>query len=206
MVYWAGVIAEVAIRAPLRKSWKTAAKTDQRVSRTEKVILGLLGIPMIVLPMIFSVTNCLNSANYRLPAWMGWLGVCLLGCAVLIFSRAHVDLKSNWSPTLEIFEGHTLVTYGIYGHIRHPMYASQWLWVIAQILLLQNWVAGPTDLIVFIPFYLLRVKAEEKMMLDTFGDRYRDYMKKTGRVVPGFSWRGRKYDQHSNSPPEVDDP
>jgi protein-S-isoprenylcysteine O-methyltransferase Ste14 len=98
--------------------------------------------------------------------------------------RAHIDLKSNWSPTLEIFENHTLVTNGIYGYIRHPMYASQWLWVIAQILLLQNWLAGLIDLIFFIPFYILRVQAEEKMMIDTFGDQYHGYMKKVGGVIP----------------------
>jgi protein-S-isoprenylcysteine O-methyltransferase Ste14 len=66
------------------------------------------------------------------------------------------------------------------------MYASQWLWVVAQILLLQNWIAGPIGLIFFIPFYILRVRAEEKMMLDTFGNQYRDYMKKTGGVIPRF--------------------
>ena len=36
----------------------------------------------------------------------------------------------------------------------------------------------------FIPFYLLRVQAEEKMMLDTFGDQYRGYMQKVGGVIP----------------------
>jgi protein-S-isoprenylcysteine O-methyltransferase Ste14 len=66
------------------------------------------------------------------------------------------------------------------------MYASQWLWVIAQILLLQNWLAGPIDLLIFIPFYILRVQAEEKMMLDTFGNQYGEYMRKTGGVIPKF--------------------
>ena len=115
---------------------------------------------------------------------MGWFGVFLLACALLIFARAHKDLKTYWSPTLQIFEGHNLVTNGIYGYIRHPMYTSQWLVAFAQILLLQNWLAGPIGLIVFIPFYILRVQAEEKMMLDTFGDQYRDYLKKTGAVLP----------------------
>jgi len=64
------------------------------------------------------------------------------------------------------------------------MYASQWLWVIAQPLLLQNWIAGFLNLLVFIPFYLLRVKAEEQMMLDSFGAQYQEYMKKTGGVLP----------------------
>jgi protein-S-isoprenylcysteine O-methyltransferase Ste14 len=52
---------------------------------------------------------------------------------------------------------------------------------------LQNWLAGPLDLIFFIPFYLLRVQAEEKMMLDRFGDQYREYMKNVGGLVPKWS-------------------
>lgn len=184
IVYWAGVVIEMAIRAPLRATWKNTPKTDRRMSRTEQVILGLLFVAMVGLPLIYSLTPWLDFANYRLPAWMGWLGVALMAAALLTFARAHQDLKSNWSPTLEIFKGHTLVTNGIYRYIRHPMYASQWLWVLAQVLLIQNWLAGPIDLIIFIPFYLLRVQAEEKMMLETFGDTYRAYMQQTGAVIP----------------------
>ncbi|MCL6613199.1 MAG: hypothetical protein K6U03_01040 [Firmicutes bacterium] len=57
-----------------------------------------------------------------------------------------------------------LVTQGIYGTIRHPMYASQLLWGIAQALLLQNWIAGPAGLAAFLPLYLVRVPREERMM------------------------------------------
>ena len=189
IVYWIGILVEMVIRAPLRKTWKGTAKTEQRVSRTEKILLGMLSVVMIVFPLIYSVTDWLDFADYTLPTWMGWLGVALMACALFVFARAHVDLKTNWSPTLEIFKGHTLVTNGIYGYIRHPMYASQWIWVVAQILLLQNWIAGPIDLLFFIPFYILRVRAEEKMMLDTFGDQYREYMKKTGGVIPRLKRR-----------------
>lgn len=186
IIYWVGIIIEIAIRAPYQKGRQDAARTDQRVSTTEKSLLGLLLFGMFVVPLIYSVTNWLDFANYSLPAWLGWLGVVIFVCALLVFTRAHIDLKSNWSPSLEIYADHTLITNGIYGTIRHPMYASQWLWVIAQMLLLQNWIAGPINLLVFIPFYILRTRAEEKMMLDTFGEQYRDYMQKTGGVVPKF--------------------
>jgi protein-S-isoprenylcysteine O-methyltransferase Ste14 len=184
IIYWVGVIAEIVIRAPFQKSRQDAAKSEQRVSSTEKTLLSLLLVGMFVFPLIYSVTNWLDFADYQLPPWLGWVGVVLLACALIIFARAHLDLKSNWSPSLEIYADHTLITNGIYGYIRHPMYASQWFWVIAQILLLQNWIAGPIDLLIFIPFYLLRVRAEEKMMLDRFGEQYREYVKTTGGVVP----------------------
>jgi protein-S-isoprenylcysteine O-methyltransferase Ste14 len=184
IVYWAAMIIEIVIRAPYQKAARAGAKSDRRVSQTEKVLLGLLWTVMFLIPAVYTLTPWLDFANYTLPAWMGWVGVILMVCALLIFWGAHADLKSNWSPTLEIRQDHALVTSGIFAYIRHPMYASQWVWAIAQILLLQNWLAGPTDLFFFIFFYFLRVRAEEKMMLDAFGEQYHEYMLRTGGVIP----------------------
>lgn len=186
IAYWAGILAEVLIRAPFARARKAATAVEQRISPTERALLGLLSLGGFVLPLIHSVTTWLRFADYALPLWAGWLGVAMLAVAVLIFARAHMDLRANWSPSLEIFEGHSLITSGIYAHIRHPMYTSQWLLVLAQMLLLQNWIAGPAGLIVFIPFYILRVRAEEQMMLKAFGDGYRSYVLKTGAVIPRF--------------------
>jgi protein-S-isoprenylcysteine O-methyltransferase Ste14 len=64
------------------------------------------------------------------------------------------------------------------------MYASMWLWGTAQALLLQNWIAGWAGLVLFVPMYVLRVPREERMMLEQFGEAYREYRNRTGRVVP----------------------
>jgi protein-S-isoprenylcysteine O-methyltransferase Ste14 len=184
VAYWVAIVVEMVIRAPLNKKRKEEKMSEQRVSSQEKFILFLLLIGMFILPLIYSASTWLDFANYSLPVWAGWLGIALLLGALFVFWRAHADLGLNWSPSLEIREKHQLITKGIYGVIRHPMYASQWLWVIAQPLLLQNWIVGFVNLLIFIPFYMLRVQAEEKMMVDTFGDEYREYMKQTGGVLP----------------------
>ena len=187
ITYWAAIVVEMVIRAPINKERKKEKMTEQRVSSQEKNLLLFLLFGMFLVPLIYSASSWLDFANYSLPLWAGWVGVILIILALIIFWRAHADLKTNWSPSLEIREKHELITRGIYGYIRHPMYASQWLWVIAQPLLLQNWIAGWLDLFVFILFYVLRVRAEEKLMIDTFGDQYRDYMKKVGGVFPKFN-------------------
>ena len=184
IVFWAALVVEMVIRAPLNKKRKEEKISEQRVSTQEKLILFLLLIGMMILPLIYSATSWLDFANYSLPTWAGWLGSSIMLGALFVFWRSHADLGLNWSPSLEIRDKHELITHGIYGVIRHPMYASQWLWVIAQPLLLQNWVAGLVNLIIFIPFYLLRVQAEEQMMVDRFGEQYKTYMKRTGRVLP----------------------
>jgi protein-S-isoprenylcysteine O-methyltransferase Ste14 len=183
-IYFVAIIVEMVIRAPLNKKRKQEKMSERRVTVQEKTLLALLFVGMFFVPIIYAATDWLDFANYTLPAWAGWLGVALIAGAILVFWRAHADLGLNWSPTLEIREKHELVTRGIYGYIRHPMYASQWLWVIAQPLLLQNWIAGFINLLVFIPFYFLRVGAEERLMLEQFGEQYRSYMQKVGAVFP----------------------
>lgn len=183
-IYFAAILIEMAIRAPFNKKRKQLEMSERRVTTQEKIMLGLLFLGMFFVPIFYAASAWLDFANYSLPAWAGWLGVLLIAGAVLVFWRAHADLGLNWSPTLEIREQHELVTRGIYGTIRHPMYASQWLWVIAQPLLLQNWIAGFLNLLVFSPFYFLRVREEERLMLEQFGEEYRSYMQRVGSVLP----------------------
>ena len=185
--YWIALVVEMIIRAPINKARKKENITERRISSQENLILILLLAGMFIFPLVYSASPWLDFANYSLPAWAGLVGTVLIIFALIVFWRAHVDLKTNWSPSLEIREKHDLITHGIYGYVRHPMYASQWLWVIAQPLLLQNWIAGWLNLFVFIIFYSLRVRAEEKLMIDTFGEQYRDYMKKVGGVLPKFN-------------------
>ena len=180
------IIIEIIIRIPLNNKRKQEKMSEQRVTSQERTLLGLLSLAMFFVPILYAATSWLDFANYTLPMWAGWLGVLIIAGALLVFWRAHADLGINWSPSLEIREKHELITRGIYSVIRHPMYASQWLWVIAQPLLLQNWIAGFLNLLVFIPFYFLRVRAEEQLMMDKFGDQYQTYMQKVGGVVPKF--------------------
>jgi protein-S-isoprenylcysteine O-methyltransferase Ste14 len=183
-IYFVGIIVEMVIRAPLNKMRKQEKMSERRVTTQEKTLLGLLFLAMFFIPIIYAATDWLNFTDYELPDWAGWLGVLLLAGALFIFWRAHADLGLNWSPTLEIREKHELITRGIYSVIRHPMYASQWLWVLAQPLLLQNWIAGWLNLIVFLLFYFLRVRAEEQLMIERFGEQYRAYMQEVGGVIP----------------------
>src|SRR5690554_2825435 len=71
LAYWAGILIEMAIRAPLQKTRRTLATTERHVTTTEKVLLGLLFVAMFLIPLIYSTTNWLDFADYTLPAWMG---------------------------------------------------------------------------------------------------------------------------------------
>jgi protein-S-isoprenylcysteine O-methyltransferase Ste14 len=185
-VYFLAIIIQIFIRAPFDRKRRRKKVSESRYIGQEKAILVLLLIGGLLVPIIYTATNWLDFANYNLPTWAGWLGIALTALSLFVFWRAHVDLGANWSPTLEIHEKHELITYGIYRFIRHPMYASQWILALAQPLLLQNWIAGFINLLAFLPFYLLRVREEEKLMLEQFGEQYRSYMRTVGSVFPRF--------------------
>ena len=183
-IYFVAIIIEIIIRIPLNRKRKQEKMSEQRITRQERTLLGLLSLSMFFVPIIYAASDWLDFANYTLPTWAGWTGVLLIAGALFVFWRAHADLGLNWSPTLEIREKHELITRGVYAMIRHPMYASQWLLAIAQPLLLQNWIAGFLNLLIFIPFYFLRVRAEEQLMMERFGDQYQAYMQRVGGVIP----------------------
>lgn len=157
----------------------------EKKSKGDIILLTFDGIGMII-PLVYVFSSWLDFADYSLPVWVGWLGVVLFADAILILYFSHAHLGSNWSPVLGIKKEHTLITSGIYKYIRHPMYAAHILWAIAQILMLHNWIAGYSFIVVMIPHYLLRVGKEEQMMVEQFGERYREYMKSSGRIFPKF--------------------
>ena len=174
----------IAIRGPHIKAKKTQTfRQDRKVgSDTAAFVLTTVGNAFV--PLLFIVSPVFWFADYESPLWAGIVGAVLLIPGHWFFYRSHRDLGENWSPVLEVREGHTLVTGGIYRRIRHPMYTSVWLFVIAQALLLPNWIAGFGGLIPFTFLYFLRVGKEERLMLEEFGDEYAEYRKGTGRLFP----------------------
>jgi protein-S-isoprenylcysteine O-methyltransferase Ste14 len=148
----------------------------------ERILLPFVGLGSLLLPILYLFTPWLTFADYRLPILALWCGTAILGFALWLFWRSHADLGQNWSRTLELRHGHQLVQHGVYRLVRHPMYASILLWDLAQGLLLQNWLAGWSALVAFAVLYSVRAPREEHMMCEFFGQEYRDYMRRTGRL------------------------
>ena len=144
-------------------------------------------LAMMILPLLHvAVPDLLAFANYRLPVWATALGAFLELSFLWLFWRSHKDLDLNWSPGLEVRDGHNLVTGGIYSRIRHPMYAAIWLGCFAQALLIHNWIAGALVVAVFAAMYFIRVPREEAMMRARFAEAYTQYCAGTGRLWPKF--------------------
>jgi protein-S-isoprenylcysteine O-methyltransferase Ste14 len=119
-----GIVSSFVIRFPYQRQNKQNTIVRDRKTTQEKILLSLVFIGMIILPLTYVFSPWLNFANYSLPVRANRLGVFAFAVALWLFWHSRHDLGKNWSPTLEVREGHTLVSGGMYQTICHPMYTS----------------------------------------------------------------------------------
>ncbi|MGD8501341.1 MAG: protein-S-isoprenylcysteine O-methyltransferase [Phycisphaerales bacterium] len=183
VIFLVGFVVGTVIRKVYTARCRGHKAVRERTSVLDIVLIGAGGLGLVA-PLFYLFSPWLDLADYDLPGWAGWIGTPVFAAAVFLLWRSHADLGRNWSATLRIRQEHSLITAGVYRRIRHPMYAAHLLWAVGQGLLLENWLAGWAFMATFIPMYLVRVPQEERMMLESFGDEYRQYMSRTGRIIP----------------------
>ena len=184
LIWVCGVIGWYVIRYRFARRSKKIVIIRRDHKLRESILLAISATGLGVLPGLYVLIPVVTAADYSMQAWQPWIGGLIFGLSLYIFRQTHRALGRNWSVTLEVREQHALITDGIYKFVRHPMYTAFWLWALAQAFLIPNAVVGPAGLVGFGTLYFFRVKKEESLMLETFGDEYRAYVKRTGRLVP----------------------
>lgn len=175
-----------AIRLPFERRAKRSATERSARDAGEWTRMWVSGTGLGILPLIFLFTGWPSFANYT-PGWAQIaIGIAVATLALAMFRLTHQALGHFWSVSLDIRDGHKLVTEGVYGRLRHPMYSAFWLMALGQALLLPNWFAGLAGLAGFGFLFFLRIGPEERMMEDKFGDDYVSYKSRTDRIIPGI--------------------
>lgn len=184
LVWLAAFVATFAIRTPHAKRNRANIVVDARKGLDEILLLTAMFLAMMVLPLLHLAVGGFGFADYSLPDWATAIGALAQPAYLWLFWRSHADLGRNWSPGLEVRDGHQLVAKGIYARIRHPMYAAIWISALAQPLLIHNWIAGFLVVPAFAVMWFLRVPNEEALMRGRFGDAWDEYCTRTGRLFP----------------------
>lgn len=110
------------------------------------------------------------------------ISIALLGFALLQWAQN--TLGRNWSDTPRMMKDQALITSGPYQFIRHPIYTAFLLIMSSTLLISANWLIGLSWIGMTALEIASRIGFEESLMLEYFGDRYREYMKRTGRLSP----------------------
>jgi protein-S-isoprenylcysteine O-methyltransferase Ste14 len=183
MLFLVATAAYLAIRGVFARRARRA-KAVSRADLRDRLLILLMGLGQVVLPCLCATQPWLSFADRPQPAACTALGVVAMLPGLWLFWRSHADLGESWSVTLELNADHRLVTRGVYRLVRHPMYSSFFLLGVGQALLMANWIAGLAGLAATSLLVSIRLPNEEAMMIESFGDDYRDYMRRTGGLVP----------------------
>ena len=168
-----------------RLALRTMGKAEFKEGSLAKGVRLVLALPLVAVLVTYMVQpEVLSWAAFPLPEWARWVGLLMALAALPLLWWVHSSLGSNFSGLLHVREEHTLVTNGPYRWVRHPMYSVFYLYMIGILLLTSNWLIGGLMLAGLTLVMVTRLEREEKTMIEKFGDRYRDYMKHTGRFLP----------------------
>ena len=154
---------------------------EDRANRWVLVAFGLIGVLSAWLP----------AYTDRKGFWIidgdavRWLGVAMFAAGGALRIWPVFVLGRRFSGLVAIQPGHTLVTTGAYGVIRHPSYLGLLISSLGWALAFRSAV-GVLLTALLIPPLVARIRAEEKLLRTHFGGEYDAYRSRTWRLIPGL--------------------
>jgi protein-S-isoprenylcysteine O-methyltransferase Ste14 len=106
--------------------------------------------------------------------------------SVWLVTAAVKTLGKEWSLTARLVEGHKLATTGPYAYVRHPIYTGMLGMLVATGLAFSHWIALPVALVIFFIGTIIRVRSEEKLLREAFGEQFENYARRVRAIVPGL--------------------
>ena len=154
---------------------------EDRANRWVLIAFGLIGTLAAYLPAYTDRKRfwIIDGETLR------WIGVAVFAAGGALRIWPVFVLGRRFSGLVAIQHGHTLVTNGIYGVIRHPSYLGLLINSLGWALAFRSGV-GVLLTALLIPPLLARIHAEERLLRTQFGDEYDAYRSRTSRLIPGL--------------------
>jgi len=155
----------------------------------------LFGVPLIAATICYGLhPQGTWWMEVQLPWSVRMTGLVLGFAALISLWAVHHALGDNFTTSVLPKAHQTLVQTGPYRWVRHPMYSSYLALFVAAFLVSENVVIGFTGTAIILSLMTLRLRKEEALLIERFGDRYRRYMKTTRRFFPSLNprWYARR--------------
>jgi len=156
---------------------------SKEIEETQKKVVGLSAL-------VFLLGFVLAGLDFRFgwtqaPGWVAGIAALLFLASYGLYAEVMRE-NAYLSRTIEVQKGQRVVDTGLYGIVRHPMYAATVVMFLSMPLVLGSWIS----LIVFLAYPILiavRIRNEEQV-LRTGLTGYDAYMKKVKyRLIP-YIW------------------
>ncbi len=126
------------------------------------------------------------AGNGAISIVTGLLAICAAVSSVWLITMAVRTLGKEWSITARLVEGHKLATTGPYALVRHPIYSGMLGMLLATGLAISHWAALLAALLIFFIGTTIRVRSEEKLLREAFGEQFETYARRVRAIVPGL--------------------
>lgn len=121
-----------------------------------------------------------------LTGWFQWLGLSFMAVGATFRQWALFHLGRFFSRTVQIEAEHKVITTGPYRWIRHPAYTGMIGVYTGLSMAIGTWLGTLTAFLIVTASLLYRIRIEETVLIQTLGDEYRQYMKRTWQLFPGW--------------------
>lgn len=147
--------------------------------------LGLVLLMLTALSLIFflAYADRRSLLTFAGAESLRYLGLGLYAGGNVISLYALRALGKQYSGYVTLQNDHQLVDTGIYAVIRHPIYLRALMVFVGLPLLFRSWLVLPV-LPLGAWFVCYRIRREERLLAETFGEQYRAYSGRTRRLLP----------------------
>lgn len=164
----------------------TAAK-QQRHDR--KSLAGLF-LQFIGYTSVWAWRRPRFTAFVAMPSFLDILLGCLTIFATLgsgwLLIWAVRTLGQHFNLTAQLLEGHRLVTEGPYRWVRHPIYTAMMGLLLATGLSISQPLGLALGLVIYIVGTIIRIRIEDQLLCEAFGQEFNDFAKRVPAVIPGI--------------------
>ena len=150
---------------------------------------GSFGVLFIVIwisvAIAYQIEFTVPQTGWRPLPWVGALGVAVLIVGGVIRWYSIIFLGRFFTVNVAIAADHQLIDTGPYRRVRHPSYTGALLTFLGLGICMQNWASLLILMTGTTAAFLYRMRVEEAALSVAFGERYRQYMQRTARLIPG---------------------
>ena len=169
----------------LRK--KPPSPPDQKRDRGSLVGVALQGLSYaIVWGVHRPAFTPIVSGNGPIAIAAGVVAIVAAIGSVWLITSAVKTLGKEWSLTARLVEGHKLATSGPYAYVRHPIYTGMLGMLVATGLAISHLAALLAALVIFFIGTIIRVRSEERLLREAFGEQFENYARRVPAIVPGL--------------------
>ena len=165
----------------LNRLLRTKTGDKQNADKGTLAAIWITIVVCISLSVYISIVNQYRIAdNLMIP----YLGLSVVNIGIVFRLLSVRSLGKFFTVSVTIRQDHQLKTDGFYKYLRHPSYAASLISFVGLGVALNNWISLGLLSVAIFSVFVIRIRVEEKVLVEQFGDQYLEYKKSTWALIP----------------------